>query len=168
MSNRPTAECFETCCECDGLTDRAGRGEDSLYCEDCEAGPFCNNCFDKHTCAGPADAPEPVAWRVTYEYLSATRDAFAWEHFHEVFDSVAEAAEERECMARFPNKYRNISDPIPLYTAAQLAAARAKGWRAAIEAVRNEFGNAVVQGTMEPIADTLDALAAEDGETDHE
>ena len=41
---------FEKCSECEDLTGRAGRADDSRYCpaDDCEAGPFCDECYDKH------------------------------------------------------------------------------------------------------------------------
>ena len=39
---------LETCCECGGETGKAGRGEDSLYCPECDAGPFCPRCYDHH------------------------------------------------------------------------------------------------------------------------
>lgn len=34
---------------CGEPTDHAGRGEDSIYCE-CDAGPFCNECWEEHNC----------------------------------------------------------------------------------------------------------------------
>ena len=38
---------------CDDTTGRAGRGEDSIYCDICEeydkpSGPFCPDCWDGH------------------------------------------------------------------------------------------------------------------------
>jgi len=39
---------IERCCYCNDATGRAGKGEDSLYCEHCDAGPFCGECFDEH------------------------------------------------------------------------------------------------------------------------
>ncbi|KKN11030.1 hypothetical protein LCGC14_1030590 [marine sediment metagenome] len=40
----------ERCGVCDELTGRAGRIEDSLYCDLCEAGPFCESCWTGHGC----------------------------------------------------------------------------------------------------------------------
>lgn len=37
----------EYCCECDQETGRCGRDEDSLYTA--ENGPFCEECYDRHT-----------------------------------------------------------------------------------------------------------------------
>lgn len=39
---------LEECCECDEPTGRAGKGEDSIYCDECEEGPFCSECWAKH------------------------------------------------------------------------------------------------------------------------
>jgi len=39
---------MEECAECGKRTGRAGRAEDSIFCEDCEAGPFCSECWDGH------------------------------------------------------------------------------------------------------------------------
>lgn len=44
MNNSPE----EHCIVCDDPTGRSGRGEDSLYCEYCDIGPFCPECFDEH------------------------------------------------------------------------------------------------------------------------
>lgn len=41
---------YEMCCACDSPTGRAGRDDDSLYCPVCDAGPFCEECFEKHDC----------------------------------------------------------------------------------------------------------------------
>jgi len=49
---------FEKCCECDDYTGKAGFGDDSLYCERCGAGPFCETCFDEHEAAGCTPAEE--------------------------------------------------------------------------------------------------------------
>jgi hypothetical protein len=47
---------IERCVECDEPTGRAGRDDDSLYCDVCGAGPFCEKCYDEHeigvTCYG--------------------------------------------------------------------------------------------------------------------
>jgi hypothetical protein len=37
---------LERCCNCDDPTGRAGRGEDSLYLDAINAGPFCQRCWD--------------------------------------------------------------------------------------------------------------------------
>lgn len=39
---------IELCCECDEPTGRAGKSDDSLYCEFCEGGPFCEECHGPH------------------------------------------------------------------------------------------------------------------------
>jgi hypothetical protein len=38
----------EYCCSCKRPTGRAGKGDDSLYCDVCGAGPFCEECYDSH------------------------------------------------------------------------------------------------------------------------
>jgi len=55
--NKRTKE--ERCCECDDLTGRAGRCDDSLYAarndtKD-EIGPLCHECFQKLLDAGTID-----------------------------------------------------------------------------------------------------------------
>ena len=42
-SPRPLEYCFV----CDEPTGRAGQSDGSLYCE-CDAGPFCERCWDNH------------------------------------------------------------------------------------------------------------------------
>ena len=37
----------EHCCDCDAVTGRAGRGDDSIYCN-CGRGPFCSECWKEH------------------------------------------------------------------------------------------------------------------------
>lgn len=39
---------YETCTECGCETGKAGRGEDSLYSEYDDSGPYCGDCFDVH------------------------------------------------------------------------------------------------------------------------
>ena len=39
---------YEECFICNELTGRAGAGEDSLYCDECDKGPYCPDCFRKH------------------------------------------------------------------------------------------------------------------------
>ena len=39
---------YEKCCVCGENTDKAGIGDDSLYCDTCDAGPFCEQCWDEH------------------------------------------------------------------------------------------------------------------------
>lgn len=41
---------LEHCGVCDELTGFAGRGDDSLFCESCGAGPFCSECWNGHGC----------------------------------------------------------------------------------------------------------------------
>lgn len=38
---------LEYCIKCDQPTGRAGRAEDSLYCDnpDCDKGPYCEDCY---------------------------------------------------------------------------------------------------------------------------
>ena len=39
---------LEFCCKCDEPTGNAGIDDDSLYCEYCCEGPFCDKCFEQH------------------------------------------------------------------------------------------------------------------------
>ena len=39
---------YEECFICNDLTGRSGEGEDSLYCDECDNGPYCPDCFRKH------------------------------------------------------------------------------------------------------------------------
>lgn len=39
---------LELCFICDEPTERAGKGEDSLYCDECDKGPYCPDCFRMH------------------------------------------------------------------------------------------------------------------------
>jgi len=41
---------LEHCFICDEETGRAGRAEDSIYCCDCDLGPFCEHCIGIHQC----------------------------------------------------------------------------------------------------------------------
>ena len=43
-----TEQPLERCWHCDEPTGRAGRSDDSIYCEHCHRGPFCSECFDTH------------------------------------------------------------------------------------------------------------------------
>ena len=36
----------ECCCQCFEHTGRAGRGEDSLFTEEGDLGPYCQSCWD--------------------------------------------------------------------------------------------------------------------------
>ena len=36
---------LEHCCGCDQPTGRAGRADDSIYCPDCDSGPWCEECW---------------------------------------------------------------------------------------------------------------------------
>ncbi len=40
---------LEYCCECSETTERAGQGEDSLYTDSGNMGPFCEECWDNIT-----------------------------------------------------------------------------------------------------------------------
>ena len=44
MNQRPT----EYCCVCGEPTGKACRADDSLYCDICDTGPFCKDCYDAH------------------------------------------------------------------------------------------------------------------------
>ena len=41
---------YEHCFKCGGLTGKAGRGDDSIYCvdENVDLGPFCEDCWHDH------------------------------------------------------------------------------------------------------------------------
>jgi len=39
---------FEMCIVCDEPTDKAGKCEDSNYCDECGNGPYCDKCFSEH------------------------------------------------------------------------------------------------------------------------
>ena len=39
---------LEHCFICDEPTDRAGKSDDSIYCDECDKGPYCPACFRKH------------------------------------------------------------------------------------------------------------------------
>lgn len=43
MNNR-----YEICSVCSCETGKAGIGEDSIYCDVCECGPFCDECWIQH------------------------------------------------------------------------------------------------------------------------
>lgn len=49
---------LEYCFLCGEQTGRAGRADDSIYCE-CGAGPFCLECWHGHSCEWK-DNVEPV------------------------------------------------------------------------------------------------------------
>jgi len=39
---------IEACCICECPTGRAGKADDSFYCDFCDEGPFCEDCYDEH------------------------------------------------------------------------------------------------------------------------
>ena len=39
---------LELCCYCGNPTGNAGKDDDSLYCEVCGEGPFCDRCYKRH------------------------------------------------------------------------------------------------------------------------
>lgn len=49
---------YELCFVCGDETGRAGRGDDSIYCDECDEGPFCLGCYELHheQCAAIAAA----------------------------------------------------------------------------------------------------------------
>ena len=49
-ANEPESGTLEYCLACGEPTGRAGRGEDSIYCDDCGSGPFCEECHEQHSC----------------------------------------------------------------------------------------------------------------------
>lgn len=44
----PNGISLEYCISCGSVTDKAGRADDSLYCEYCDEGPFCEICCESH------------------------------------------------------------------------------------------------------------------------
>ncbi len=44
----PNYRGLEYCENCNEPTGRAGRGEDSLYCDEHDLGPLCPDCYDDH------------------------------------------------------------------------------------------------------------------------
>jgi hypothetical protein len=47
---------YEECAVCGDATGRAGRGDDSIYCDDCDDGPFCLDCWKQHGCPSAQEA----------------------------------------------------------------------------------------------------------------
>lgn len=45
MESNRVANRFEHCCNCGDKTGKSGKGDDSLYCEVCGKGPFCEDCW---------------------------------------------------------------------------------------------------------------------------
>lgn len=44
---------LERCVICDEPTGRAGRADDSIYCPECNNGPFCESCcYENGICEG--------------------------------------------------------------------------------------------------------------------
>lgn len=39
------SQTLEYCRECGQPTERAGRSDDSIYCDNCDSGPWCWACF---------------------------------------------------------------------------------------------------------------------------
>jgi hypothetical protein len=50
----PTELPLERCYKCDEPTGRAGRSDDSLYCDECGQGPFCSECMEQHERKNPS------------------------------------------------------------------------------------------------------------------
>lgn len=44
----PNGISLEYCISCGSATDKAGKADDSLYCEHCDIGPFCETCYAAH------------------------------------------------------------------------------------------------------------------------
>jgi hypothetical protein len=87
---------LEMCCKCGDSTGRAGKGEDSLYCDGCDTGPYCPECWDLHHSADDklataerrlAAADELVAnndrddWLDLPNGTTMTADTLLWEMF---------------------------------------------------------------------------------------
>jgi len=49
MGENPNYRGLEYCYNCDDVTGRAGRSEDSIYCDEHDLGPFCEDCYETHT-----------------------------------------------------------------------------------------------------------------------
>ena len=51
----------ERCSVCDRPTDRAGRHDDSMFCDQCDAGPFCETCcLREEECLCPSCATKEI------------------------------------------------------------------------------------------------------------
>lgn len=59
---------FEECCVCGSHTGRAGRGDDSIYCDDCDMGPFCEGCWHQHEAAHDVAPPDLEDYGPDNEY----------------------------------------------------------------------------------------------------
>lgn len=48
----PYPDCppLEYCLSCGEPTGKPGRDDGSLYCEHCDSGPFCEECYNAHIC----------------------------------------------------------------------------------------------------------------------
>ena len=68
---------YEYCCDCGCETGKAGRGEDSIYCDLCDSGPFCEECFDKHRCTQELQK-ELTAARAEADALKKENAALKW------------------------------------------------------------------------------------------
>jgi hypothetical protein len=60
---------IEHCVNCGDPTGKAGEGEDSLFCNACGEGPFCERCDEEHQCRcglcgepGADKIAHPVHW----------------------------------------------------------------------------------------------------------
>ncbi len=67
---------LERCCVCDDPTGRAGAGEDSIFCERCEVGPFCEECAKGHACVAskPMAKPTPADWQTAHAVNDMNHD----------------------------------------------------------------------------------------------
>ena len=45
----------ERCCMCGNPTGNAGRGNGSIFCDECGEGPFCRDCWNEHDCSKDPD-----------------------------------------------------------------------------------------------------------------
>ncbi len=60
INSRHPGETLEYCALCDEATGRAGRGEDSIFCDECEDGPFCTDCWADHPHNPDRTKAEPI------------------------------------------------------------------------------------------------------------
>lgn len=67
----------EVCTACDRPTGKAGRADDSLYCETCERGPFCPECFGEDWDCKACEAGNPMNVRRRTEMTTEPMERIA-------------------------------------------------------------------------------------------